>query len=272
MQSPRPTKLAEVYTEKYVAFVDILGFGDLVERAADDPVRRLDIVRALETVYEIKPPTKAQTGLQAQNFSDSLILSADLTPDGLWHLLLTLDKLSWNLLSAGILARGGVARGGIHHDNRIVFGPGVNEAYRLESRIAKVPRVILGRPVIEDAVTYAQSDEIAKSYVSRLLRDDDGVWFINYLSDLAAFAHQNAPVDTLRQHNWFVAGELIRQEMQEQINDVVDQPDVYGKLAWFAKVWNRYVANEVEGREGPFSRMMLAGDYSQGRALPFRAW
>src|SRR3546814_12713824 len=89
-------------------------------------------------------PTVVDTDYRAQNFSDSLIISAANTADGLWHVLFSLSDLAINLLEIGVLVRGGVTIGGIHHDDDIVFGLGVNEAYRLESKIATSPRIVLG--------------------------------------------------------------------------------------------------------------------------------
>src|SRR3546814_6589532 len=85
-------------------------------------------------------PTVVDTDYRAQNFSDSLIISAANTADGLWHVLFSLSDLAINFLEIGVLVRGGVTIGGIHHDDDIVFGLGVNEAYRLESKIANSPR------------------------------------------------------------------------------------------------------------------------------------
>lgn len=259
------------YRDKYVAFVDILGFAELVREADKDEDRLAAVVDALNTVSTVAPPSHAETGLMSQNFSDSLILSAHATPDGLWHLLLTLDRLSWNLLCIGILARGGVAHGRIHHDEKIVFGVGVNEAYRLESTVAKFPRIIVSRHVFKNATDYATSNEVANVYLARLIRDDDGVWFINYLSDLEAFAHQNAPTDELRKSSWYSAGEVIREQLQRQLDEMIDRPEVYAKLAWMANYWNRRLTDNEAGRVMPFKRLVLAGETDPDRPLPRRA-
>ncbi len=43
----------------------------------------------------------------------------------------------------GFLLRGGITVGQIIHDDECVFGPGLNRAYELESKIATYPRFVL---------------------------------------------------------------------------------------------------------------------------------
>jgi hypothetical protein len=151
-------------TDRVVGFIDILGFADLVRHADRDPALRNEIIEALGKVRSIAAPGIGSTDLRTQNFSDSLILSARNTTDGLWHLLLSMDALAWNLLQIGVLVRGGVTIGGMHHDEQIVFGVGVNEAYRLESTVAKMPRIVLGTRAIQAAIEYAKLDGIWEAY------------------------------------------------------------------------------------------------------------
>jgi hypothetical protein len=141
MTHPKPQNVPpspnSANTDRVVGFIDILGFADLVRHADRDPALRNEIIEALGKVRSISAPGLESTDLRTHSFSDSLILSARNTPDGLWHLLLSMDALAWNLLQIGVLVRGGVTIGGMHHDEQIVFGVGVNDAYQLESTVAK---------------------------------------------------------------------------------------------------------------------------------------
>ncbi len=107
---PQDSTRPSAYTERAVGFIDILGFADLVRQADKEPALREQIIEALGKVRSTAAPGDEQTDLRAQNFSDSLILSAKPTAVGLWHLLLSTDALAWNLLQLGILIRGGDAR------------------------------------------------------------------------------------------------------------------------------------------------------------------
>jgi hypothetical protein len=260
------------YCDRVVGFVDILGFAELVRRADRDAALRTGILDALERVRRVAPPTGEETELRAQNFSDSLILSAAYTPEGLWHLLLSIDALAWNLLQLGVLIRGAVTTGGIHHDDRVVFGVGVNDAYRLESTVARTPRVILGARAVAAASAYAEQHEVWSTYCSsRLLRDRDGVWFLNYLFELGCFSRQASTNPDMERHPFFAVGRSIQRLLQEKLDTTLDQPDVYAKVEWFARYWNAEVATHPDPNGiaviGP---VILAGDELRSAPLPFR--
>jgi len=202
------------YRDRVVGFVDILGFADLVRQADRDPQLRNRISEALNQVRSVSSPTKSDTDLQTQNFSDSLILSAVDTADGFWHLLLSIDALSWNLLQIGVLIRGGITIGGMRHERAIVFGIGVNEAYRLESTVAKMPRVVLGARAYAAAERYAQEHEVWATYRNaRLLRDRDGVWFLNYLMELGCFNRQLPTNSDMERHPLWAVGRSVQSIM-----------------------------------------------------------
>jgi hypothetical protein len=268
-----PAPLHPQYSERVVAFVDILGFADLVRRADKDVALRGEIIDALSRVRSVAPPSGGQTDLRAQNFSDSLILSAHNSADGLWHLLLSVDALAWNLLQNGILIRGAVTVGGIHHDDQTVFGVGVNEAYRLESTIAKYPRVILSGKAKVAADTYASQDQVWRTYRdSRLVRDVDGVWFLNFLVELGCFNRQDPSNSDMLQHPLCQTGRDVRDLLQAKLDATVDQPDVYAKIEWMARYWNREVAEHPVPNAVPvIGPLTPAGAEHRTAPLPFRS-
>ena len=261
------------YSKRVVGFVDILGFGQLVQRADSDAGLRAGIIDALHRVRQVAAPAGgSETDLRAQNFSDSLIISAAASPEGLWHVLLSLDALAWNLLHLGILVRGGVTIGGAHHDDEVVFGLGINDAYRLELTVARGPRIILGRPAMAAARAFAAQNEVWATYQdSRLRRDVDGVWYLNILTELGCFSRQ-ARSEGVETHPFFSDGEELRRSLQNMIDSTVDQPEVYAKIEWFARYWNAEVATPPPGMTdtlvGP---VLLAGQEARGPTLPFRA-
>lgn len=272
MSSPQNAGSAGSYSARVVAFVDILGFADLVKRADRNPSLREAIIDALRNVRSFASPTDSDTDLRAQNFSDSLIVSAVNTPDGLWHLALSLDSLAWNLLNLGLLVRGAITIGGVHQDDEIVFGVGVNEAYQLESKIARFPRIIFSRSALSAADKWGREDEIWKTYHdSRLRRGQDGVWHLNILTEMGCFSRQqNSP--GVQQHPFFAQGELMHGIIQSMLDQAVEQPEVYSKVEWFARYWNDEVATSPSnGQPTIVGRVRLAGEEEGGPTLPFRA-
>lgn len=255
------------YEERVVAFVDILGFGTLVAKADKDPSLRLKIYEALRNVSTFTVPSVKGTEFRAQNFSDSLIISAANTGDGLWHVLFSLSDLTLNLLEIGVLVRGGVTIGGVHHDDEVVFGMGVNEAYRLESTIAKSPRVILSARALQAAEDYAAQGEVWKAYrESRLRRDRDGVWFLNFFCELGSFSRQGGMNSD---HPLYRQGMELFEIIQGLVTDTVDQPHVYEKLSWLASFWNNEVGRGFAKYIQPIlPRVVLAGDEPPKQTWP----
>jgi hypothetical protein len=264
---------ADPYAVRYVAFVDILGFAALVQSADASPERRRDIIAALKTIREAH---YEQADVRTHSFSDSLILSAARTPYGLWGLVTSLDALAWNLLQIGVLARGAITVGGIYQDDEIVFGTGVNEAYRLESNVAQYPRIMLGKHAVEDADRYA-SDENDRAILlwkrgrtHRLIRDADGVVFIHFLGELFSFLGLGQG-NRAERHEYREMGLRAQGIIQAKLDDTVDDPRVYEKVRWLGRYWNGTLrAATITVSEMPLSAIVLAGRERAAPTLPHR--
>jgi hypothetical protein len=176
-----------VYSERYVAFLDILGFSDIVRRSTTLPEKATELIAILEDiananqqfVEDMQLPTD---DFKAQSFSDCIVLSENASPIGLFHLLASVTMLSFNLLTKGIFTRGGIAKGSLHHSDKVVFGPAMIDAYRLESLTSRYPRVLVDRATHLDynAPEYAAvGDEYKK--IPTLRFADDGPPFLDIL-------------------------------------------------------------------------------------------
>ncbi|PDZ55088.1 hypothetical protein CON15_23105 [Bacillus cereus] len=58
-------------------------------------------------------------------------------------LLLVVVHIQLEMMRKGILMRGGLAVGLLCHNDNIVYGPAMVEAYELESKLAIYPRVVV---------------------------------------------------------------------------------------------------------------------------------
>jgi hypothetical protein len=185
---------------RFVAFVDVLGFCDLVNRAkADrrtfewlrDALARIDAqAQRLEEYRQLcSSPVPGRvvsslprTDVTMTAFSDCYLLSERASDDegerSPWNLMAAVQALGSDLLARGILTRGAVVHGKAFHQDSIAFGPAIIDAYKLEKDVAKYPRILVTDRVREairwDNQVY-WDDQL-------LLRDIDGSWFINVLT------------------------------------------------------------------------------------------
>lgn len=149
-----PDNLSEppVWTERIAAFIDILGFSDLIHAMGQDPDIQQTVAPALGDVVDAEPPGgrgdgQREPGLEMTSFSDCTLISSP--PGGEWTLINVVRVLTLDFLRRGILTRGGVSSGLLLHSGRIVFGPALTSAYDLERSEAKTPRIIMTPGVAE---------------------------------------------------------------------------------------------------------------------------
>jgi len=103
--APEPPEDGYSYPEKYVAFVDILGFSDLVERADQDAELRKGLAEVLH-VFQTTCGTIPAKGTRVTQFSDSVVITANRTEPGLRSILSGCEWLTMNLIQYAVLLRG----------------------------------------------------------------------------------------------------------------------------------------------------------------------
>lgn len=144
--------------DRVVAFVDILGFRDVLRRIFRDSDVALygRIRKALNRIsghasWANRPLFGADDEIphtaRATAFSDSIVFSDEFTDIGVSSVASKVAFLATWLLRDGILCRGAIASGPTLHDDRILLGEGLVKAYELESSAAIYPRIILSAPI-----------------------------------------------------------------------------------------------------------------------------
>ena len=172
------------YREHFVAFLDILGFKQLITHSSCD-----EIYNIFETIHNNSSDKLIYNGVEIGAYqqirhmilSDSVILyiPSDIE-DSFYALITVCRKLQTTLANREnpILLRGGIAKGNLYCDNGIIYGDGLTNAYLLESNLAKFPRIIFTGDTLE------AGKRIAKYVVSDLefrieyILDDDMLYMI----------------------------------------------------------------------------------------------
>lgn len=180
-----------------VAFIDVLGFSAMVKAdAASQGEKYLEAFR--EVLEEVKTSFQdVEGGLDAKMFSDSIVLAAPLSPDAVIDVLKACANLQQRFLKRGILLRGGVSYGKHFADSTVMFSEGLISAYHIESQLAKYPRIVVDKNVIDYFVHHGDVHE-DKREVGRslMIQDRDKVSFVHYLSS-AEFLSDSAHVEGL---------------------------------------------------------------------------
>lgn len=177
------------YRNRYVAFVDILGFEGLIDLSIASP-QKISLQEIIEALKFTPPAGQDKIVLgrigdisnsnhQMSSFSDNIFISTDPTNNGLIHIIHHVQQVSFKLFKLGFYCRGGLTKGLCYHHNDIVFGPAVIEAHKIEKEESKYPRVVLSKKVLDDG---KKALPPVDGIFDRLIRsDDDSKYFVHYL-------------------------------------------------------------------------------------------
>lgn len=218
-----------LYRQKYVAYLDMLGFKALTLQADDNEQLR-DYICDVLSIFRNTMGENEGCGALLTHFSDSLIVSADRTEEGLHLIFLGCRLVAENLMQRGILLRGGVVVGNLYHTNDAVFGPSLIEAVACDRG---PPHIIVSQEVKNDLRSYG-----AKHDLSLLVTNDpDGVNTI--LHTLLAFEVYDKDIRR--------PGTVILDGPARTIVNVInyfmslEDENVREKWCWFCRYWNTSV-------------------------------
>lgn len=163
-----------------VACLDILGFSNLVEEdSVSSSPKHLD--RIITSLRDAKKADWDEK-LNVRAFSDSIIISAELTSPAVQSLLHAVGRLQRTFLLKGILIRGGIAFGKHYSDVELIYSQALINAYKIERDIARFSRVLVDSNLLDWFWNDINTTKEIRSQVDELLlRDRDNYIFLNYL-------------------------------------------------------------------------------------------
>lgn len=180
------------YTQKIFAFLDILGFEELVNESRKNPelinrianmLRRskkvaVSSINARLTVLRVDP-----TQYRHLAFSDTSVISGPYTShddiDFLATWIIMYEYLMWK--EERTFVRGAIVYGAIYEDEDVLFGPALIDAYHLERDKDKAvwPRVLIDKSLLAK-ITETES----KRDFFEFMRRDDNLVYLDYLREL----------------------------------------------------------------------------------------
>ena len=215
------------YSNRIIAFIDVLGFGTLVESSATaenggaEAIKRISEA-ILESLDELAWHTSKEVPPFAlTQFSDSFVISCESKGPPSRDLLFfsnAVRNVIDSFLRSSLLLRGGITRGLLVHNEKLLFGPAMNRAYFLENEIAQTPRIIVD-PELPDLGQVVLDFDLAV--------DKDGIMYIDYFRISKMFF--------LRPQWWLV--------IQDYIGKMPKTPKLADKRAWLVEKYN----NTIDG-------------------------
>ncbi len=184
------------YEECVVAYMDILGFAEMVRRSEEDAEAFRRILESMQIVNAIPSGGKKGVGgarrdmpIHSRFFSDSLVFFVKPKPSHIAQLFFVLRYLQDRLWQRHICLRGAIAKGKMYwpaNDDNITVGQGLVEAYRIESTVAIYPRIVVSDTLYRYiADSEAPANPFAKdrdtSLTHYIATDADGVRFLDLL-------------------------------------------------------------------------------------------
>ncbi len=239
----KTTDTENVYSERYVAFIDILGFSEHVRQSAHSQSGAEKLVKIMNKISEHWSDedlklTHEVIGdkFKSQSFSDCTVLSEAATSRGLHYLLYTVTQFAVDLLANGFLCRGGIAKGLLHHSDNAVFGPAFLKAYDLEHNIADFPRIIVDQNTHQDFNQHPSPLGLEEHLGHDLRHAEDGPVYVDIFS---WFKFPKSPYERIE-----VFRKDCRDNIQAKLDASIYVPAHYRKLQWLATVWNTIVERE----------------------------
>ena len=262
------------YERRIIGFIDILGFGQLVLDSEDDSEKFdlikgvLEKINSVDDIYgspedffahsnytylspaakkemdELYESMKAAAGpkrIRITTFSDSIVFSCSADSEGLTDFRYFLTKLLVYTSPFKVLIRGGITCGSLVHSDQLIFGPAMNNAYHLESKVANYPRIVVGER-FEEFVEELEGDPLATLVKRELIRDkNEKVSYIDCL-DLST----NKVAQNMCGAN---AYEILLNEkntIETLIREAPEDPKIASKLKWYAEYFNEFLTRKSE--------------------------
>lgn len=191
----------EGYQEQLVAYIDLLGFSETSFQNHEMKMKVLELLKGLsfpqgnlgESVTHSEPHPNGKGIIMSyiggsakpaySSFSDNIIMSWPTNTIKLKQAIFTLEHYIYQFialpaLKAGFLIRGGITIGNLYHQDGVVYGEALVEAHKIESKIAKYPRIIISANLHE----HLHDDNNDKNHPIK--EDFDGLYYLDYLKNL----------------------------------------------------------------------------------------
>ncbi len=229
----------EEYVEYYIAFLDILGFKDIINKKSFNEVNKIfdnlliikqDIMNSSSIFNEFlneRGLGNLFDNIVLNIMSDSIIIAIPARHmNSLAFVTEYCRRVQASFIKDGILIRGAITKGEFYSKNEIMFGKGLIEAYLLQENEAIYPRIIMTKKLAYDYIERVGTHTTV--YIQDfLVNDSDDYLFVNYLF------YENIDYEKLACY--------IKDRLDSETNGRVRQ-----KYLWLKNYFNGAIENPVK--------------------------
>lgn len=227
-----------------IAFVDILGFKEMIKNRIDIPsvVQLLQNIKNKTSSFDLQftqqdNKTYANYIPDFISFSDHMIISFPFSDNTGRHyqeynvfstyLYKIIVDLQIDALTRGYLLRGAITIGDVYYEANIIFGDKLIEAIEDEAHLAIYPRIIASQSLINFVKSY-------NLHFPYFKLDCDGILYIDYIA-----AIKDAPNDEQLKN----IKNMIEKNIQSQV--VKNNLNIKAKWGWLAVRFNNLYEKRV---------------------------
>jgi hypothetical protein len=256
------TKGQRCLHKSITAFIDILGFRNLVKNAKEENKSQnlfLDFHQVISTwnnhienLEKILPsPKNYKDRYIIRIFTDCILIGCPVREqkpnsntiegcDEFDDVLSLLSLFQLEMINKGYFVRGAIAVDELYMDDIIIYGNSVIEAYEAETKKAKYPRIVLTKSaeMMLMEINKGFVDKNYGNYLSKFFyRDSDGQIFINYLESIKIGEDNHQFVDELEKHKNMIESKLIEYRSDSHYLE---------KYVWSANYHNIFCIDDFE--------------------------
>jgi hypothetical protein len=227
------------YAPRCVAFIDILGFADKIARieANERLFSQILAIRSIvdSAMQQMQGMAEVVHGpdidTQWTAFSDSIVISMNMGEGhiGLYTLMDSVQRLARQLMLFDAPTRGGICKGLLYHKGDVSFGQAMIDAYRIESQVARWPRIVVHQEIVATWFGAFQNGRGLQALRDLIRRDEDGLHYV----DLFHFP-PNDSIDNAT-HIFFTQ---CRKILESRVNDAGLTLAQWSKNVWLATKYN----------------------------------
>lgn len=177
---------------RIVCFIDILGFSDFIDKYDKDTTS--DLLQEISNILKFALDSTFNSSfrksltdnyIQYQTFSDNVCISIpyfdneiDFTNNLslLFNYIRTIQNI---LMEKGFFIRGGISIGNFYSDKNIIFSKALVDAYKLESKVAIYPRVVIDNKIISKLNNYKMERLNYLNFDKIIISDWENISFVN---------------------------------------------------------------------------------------------